>query len=260
MKRAFSTLFNLNAVPAGAVTVTVNSSAAIIDTQAVLTVPASGLRVVLPITSPKVEYTDLADNYVEIPRPGRKPLLVRPGGKLRKVKLQVEISDPDPRVVEGILMALSFTASGAGTTGGLDNALPVVLTYAPMDSQTWLTATGYWRVTGMTVTSQTREMATNGITWASATVELTENSDPPDLSGALPFTPGATGQPSTSVVAPLGRSVSVIVAQSGDTLFTLAVRIYGAAEPGWRVLADANGIVDPRSIVAGQALRVPWAT
>lgn len=256
-----TTLDNLfeNATPTGAVTVTVAYAPAITDSRAVLTVLASRLTVSLPITSPKVEYTALADDWVEIPRPGRKPLLVRRGGKLRKLKLQVEVANSDPTVVEQTLMLLSFVASSAGTDGGLSVASPVVLAYAPMDSRSWLTMTGYWQLTDLTITSNTRQHVTNGVTWASAAVELTENSDPPSLSGVPLFAPGQILGPSDfTILPPVGSPVSVVVAQAGDTLFTIAVRVYGAAEPGWRWLAFANGIMDPRAVSAGQALRVEW--
>lgn len=46
------------------------------------------------------------------------------------------------------------------------------------------------------------------------------------------------------------------VVQQGDTLETIAEQKLGTAEK-WRLIAEANGIDDPRSLRVGQKLKIP---
>ncbi len=46
------------------------------------------------------------------------------------------------------------------------------------------------------------------------------------------------------------------VVQEGDTLETIAEQKLGTAEK-WKLIAEANGIDDPRSLRVGQKLKIP---
>jgi nucleoid-associated protein YgaU len=54
-------------------------------------------------------------------------------------------------------------------------------------------------------------------------------------------------------------TVNSVTVAEGDSLYRIAVRVYGNPEPGWMVLAGANNITNPISIKVGQMLIVPPA-
>lgn len=266
-----SSLFTGGA-PTGAVTISVSNAAPPVDTKASLTLVPIGApgstfttQWLLPVTSPEVDYTQLSDNWVEVPRPGRAPFLVRQGGRLAKVKLTVTFvsqasfnkgrGDIGQSVEQDLEVFISMARAFRGAGGLLNVPLPVALTYGPIDSSQWLTATGHWQITDLTVHSVQREQITNAITQATMTIELTESSDPPG-GPSLVDTRSAFPQPGTTTPVPRSPGKIVLV-QQGDTLYSIATRVYGVPEPGWRTLANANGIIDPRAISAGQALLIP---
>jgi phage tail protein X len=72
----------------------------------------------------------------------------------------------------------------------------------------------------------------------------------PGRRGVLDVTGQLTGFSNTN----LGRSQ--VQVQQGDTLQSLAQRVYGN-ENLWYVLADANGLQADASLVAGSSLTVP---
>lgn len=264
----FASLFA--GTPTGAVKITVSGAPRDVDTKASLTLAdGSGQPLTiwfLPVTSPEVDYSQLADMWVEVPRPGRAPYLIRQAGRLTKVKLTATFvsqasfnkgrADVGLSVEQDLGVFISMARAGRGPGGLLSGALPVVLTYGPIDSSQTLTDSGHWQITDLTVHSVLRVPVTNAIAQATMTVELTENSDPPGIRTAGVDPRSSFPQPGTSTPVPLSPG-KVVIVQQGDTLYTIATRIYGAAEPGWRTLANANGIVDPRAISVGQALLVP---
>jgi LysM repeat protein len=254
--------------PTGAVTISVSGAARAVDTKASLTLLNIGASVLtqwfIPITSPEVDYTQLSDSWVEVARPGRSPFLVRQGGRLSKVKLTATFvsqasagkgaGDVGQSVEQDLETFINMARSRRDQNGVLAFPAPVALTYGPIDSSKWLTDTGHWQITDLSIHSVQREPITNAITQATMTIELTENSDPPgtpmlDSRGAFP-------QPGSAPPIPKSPG-SVVTVQHGDTLYSIAIRVYGAPEPGWRTLAAANGIKDPRSISVGQALLIP---
>jgi LysM repeat protein len=91
-------------------------------------------------------------------------------------------------------------------------------------------------------------------TQAPAGGEATAAAPEPEATAAPAPTQGAAAQP-TSPPAAQGQSV-VHTVQPGETLSSIARR-YGTT---WQVIAQANGIVNPNQIYAGQQLRIGSST
>jgi nucleoid-associated protein YgaU len=51
--------------------------------------------------------------------------------------------------------------------------------------------------------------------------------------------------------------VTSYVVQQGDTFYSIARKVYGTPEPGWRTILDANNMTDPRQLYVGQTLLIP---
>lgn len=238
------------------VTLTVPGTITTTDVQAELTILGDPNPIVLPITDPSAEYTNLEGDWVEVVRPGRKPLNVRRGNKLAMVKLNVTIVDQagsarDPGgLVEGIIARLKIMANTESVTQ------PIALTWGAFDSSAELTETGHWRIDSLQITSTLRQPNTNNISQATATIQLKEVQDSP-VSTALTSYIAAPAAPAPRATGVGSSRITVTQVLPGETLYAVAARVYGASEPYWRTLAIANGISDPRTVSAGAELLVP---
>lgn len=193
-------------------------------------------RIVLPVTSPKVDHSALAANWQQVERPGEKPLLGVAGQQLHVARVDVLIARKDGSAVEDILVNL-LNMSRESTN---------VVT---MHHYGYLEA-GPWRMTDFTISSEMRLLGTNQITRARATLTLTEAVPEPG--------PRATKKKSQASKADdhnKSRPKTYTV-KAGDTLSGIAARFYGDAND-WHKIAKANNIRDPRKLRIGQVLKLP---
>jgi hypothetical protein len=146
--------------------------------QAVLSLLGSGQALALPITDPAAVYASLEGNWVEVPRPGRKPMNVRVGGKLSTLQLNITLAPANGSVfdpggtVQPVLERLINFANA-------DGVYPLALAWGGVDGYTGLSATGHWRIDALTVNSTQRQPGTNNVTQANVSLTLKEVSDPP---------------------------------------------------------------------------------
>lgn len=243
--------------PTSTVTVAIPGQPLTTDVKAQLTLlNGGGVVIQLPITDPSAVYDNLAANWVQVTRPGRAPILVNAGGQLSTLQLNVTIAAPDggPRddsnTVQGIIEQLM-------TMTTIDNiAQPVALTWGGIDSSSVLTSTGHWHLTDVQLTSTLRQPTTNNISRATATITLTEASDPPTSGNVTGWT-APPAPPKPVVSGGITGKLTTITVQPGQTIYTVAAKVYGSPEPGWRTLLNFNGITNPALVVPGLVLAVP---
>lgn len=191
----------------------------------------------LTITRPDVEHFNLAQEWVEVPRPGEVPLLRVAGGKLRKYRLEAILNAIGDGDIEADLRVLSqghtFMPEVSVGFGNLE--------------------AGRFVITDMVVRSTRRQHGTNKIARAEVIIELTHKPDEP--AQALPVSvPSASPPPSSPPpAAPAARTHTV---RSGDTLWGIAIKFYNDGNR-WRTIADANGVRDPRKLAIGTVLTIP---
>lgn len=209
-----------------------------------------------PIISPESELSDLAATWAEQPRPGRKPLLRRAGLRLAKHSITVTLVRPDPQAsVESDIRALAMMAQSTE---------PIALAYGA--SLPTLSASGHWVIRDLTIRVLARAQGTNDATQAEATIDLLEANIPrwkrpasmkkPAASTTTKLLfPVASGSPlGTEPIFWTRPRAHTVVA--GEGLYGIALRYYDDVDM-WRAVADANGIIDPRTVEAGQVLRLP---
>jgi nucleoid-associated protein YgaU len=210
-------------------------------------VTAVAESLIVPSVDPAVSFGDMADNWVQVPRPGRKPLLRWLGQKLATIQLSLTIDDV--QTINGNAdAALAYLAQWARTNASLQ------LAYGPFE------AVGFYSITSFVPKSVLREQGTNRITRATVDMTLTENPEgsaiqtvpPPTTSSA---TSVSTGQPQPAKTTSTASSRSYVVV-AGDSLWSISVRFYGIGTY-WRRIADANGVTDVRTIRPGQRLIIP---
>ena len=196
------------------------------------TITSTNGTVTFAITNPEVLVGNVADRWVEVPRPGQKPYLERAGSRLRTLRLDILLDSAQPGFVQAQLVALMFMAAGVGP------GKTCVLAYSAFESNQHVTATGTWVITDLDLRSVKRAPGSNEITRARMSLTLTE------ASPAQPADPG---------VLTLGRAQDPAgkvrprrhVLRRGQTLQDVARRFYGDRRL-WTRIAAANGIIDPR--------------
>jgi LysM repeat protein len=241
-----------------AVTVNVTRPVRTVDVKAELTLLGrGGETIVLPITDPKATYDNLAANWVEVPRPGLKPYNKRVGDNLHTLAVNVTIvgSDNGPRDPAGtcdhiVRQLLDMTANDTPDA-------PVALTWGTLDSASTLTQTGHWHVQSMTITGVWKQPGTNNISQATAAITLKEASDEPTTPNAQPTWLAPPPPPSPVTVSATVPRIRVYNVVQGDTAYSIAKKVYGSSEPGWRTILAANGLTDPRNLTPGMALLIP---
>lgn len=195
--------------------------------RAVITLGAETLT--LPITSPEVEHTDQASEWVDISRPGQRPLFRRANEKLRGMRFDV-IFHRDGAPVDEDLRTLRRFAN--------NNAAPLTVAYGPLEA-------GQWRLVDFPIRTVMRQAGTNAITRAEVTLVFVEAwFDPARPSAVRPVAPAA----------PAGQRSHTVA--SGDTLSKIAVTYYGDANQ-WPRIAEANSLRNPNVITPGMRLVIP---
>lgn len=210
-----------------------------------------------PLISPESELGDLAAAWTEQPRPGRKPLVRRVGPRLTRQSLTATLRRADPQgSVEGDIRWLANMAQSSE---------PVAIAYGA--ALPFLTASGHWVIKDLTIKILARAQGSNDATWAEVTLDLLEANIPRWRRPASMRRPAAAAAssllfPVAGPVASAGdgddfrgrpRSHTVI---GGEHLYGIALAHYDDVDM-WRAIADANGILDPRTLSAGQVLRLP---
>lgn len=205
--------------------------------------------VVLDYVSPSSDLGGLAPSYDEVARPGRRPLLLRSGQPLPRLAFSATLANGNDRQqhVEADVATLKRIA-GSGE--------------AVLVSHYGASSSGAWRLTDLTIKGTTRTAGTNHISRAELDLGFTAVSDP--SVGVGPLTGGARPAAGSPVTAPgkgnpTSRPAAVTyVVKGGDTLAGIASRFYRNPDR-WRLIADANGIRDPRKLRVGQRLTIPPA-
>lgn len=247
----------------------------------VILVPERGGAWRLPLAPREVEHANLAATWTEVARPGRKPLLIHSGGKLRTMSLELTVGYLDyDRPVEAELAKLRTLAAGTDRVR--------FVSYGQSEA-------GWWRITDASMRSVLRQHGTNRITRATVSLSLTESSDfalPSPVSRAKSKTPNVKSYPKRPLTAAERRGVldtgsaaannlldrnryrpgyslgpdgswyqisatrygmRKYTVKKGDTLITIAMRRYGNGN-SWRWIAALNKIKDPRKIRPGQVI------
>lgn len=209
-----------------------------------VTITVGNLSLTLPITSPRSEHDRLAADWVEIPRPGQRPLLRNAGGQLRRMTIDVIFKNY--RVgggpVERDLLALAKLSR---------RGKPLRVSYGPFEA-------GLWRLTDITIRSTKRALKTNHIKLAEVRLQFTEAFEetrkptaaqrPAETEAPGPPAAGAGGKPSPKT--------QTHVVKKGETLSRIALDHCGNANL-WPKIATANKIRNPNRIFPGQKLTIP---
>lgn len=220
-------------------------------------VTENGRSFVLPFAPRQVSHAALADTYVALDRPGRKPLTVRTGRGLRTVTFDVFLGYRDhQRSVEPLLEQLRRIAESGDT---------VTLSLSDLEAGV------KWNLTALTVDTLLRQQGTNAVTRANVSLTFTEDVDAAVNVGPLsggkkkknkgdgkggkkgkgdqawgPQAPGSKGKTTTQ-----RHTVA-----AGETLASIALLYYGDPN-AWRPIAEASGIRDPRKLKVGARLTIP---
>jgi nucleoid-associated protein YgaU len=197
----------------------------------------------------EVTHTELTFPWEEVPRAVGKPMLVRGGGKLHKMSMQLTLGHTDYRDSH-VQPALNHLRKLARSKR------PLKVAYGEMESK-------LWRMTNMSVTSQLR--ARNGQI-SRATVDLEFTAIPKQRLFLGPASGGKGGKSKKG-----GRGgkkkkhkggkgrrdrPKFYVIKKKDTMVKIAIRFYGKASM-WRRIADVNDIKKPGDPKVGKRIRLP---
>lgn len=192
----------------------------------------------------EVMHTDLSPDWQEVPRATGKPLLVRGGGRLRKMSTTLTLghTDYEQSVENQIDDILKLAHSHKVLRVG----------YGELESR-------FWRLANVTVTSQLRNRR-GQITRATVDLDFTSVTNQRVFAG--PTSGGKGGDKDKNKNDGGGGGgerdrPKFYRIRRGDTLTEIAVRFYGRARM-WRRIADVNNIKHPRrGIEVGKRIRLP---
>jgi LysM repeat protein len=198
--------------------------------------------VTLPITDPKVDHSNVGDEYVQQRRPGpnRQPLLLHAAKQLAVEKLSVILAQPDGSSVEDLMSRLKILAGGGG---------PITVGYAHYEA-------GQFEITDLSFSTELRSPIDNAIVRATADITLTSANPQPVPQQLKAPPPPPPAPPASAPAPPTVDGARRYTVKSGDTLFAIAQRTYGNGNL-WRRIADANHLKNPNRIAAGQVLTLP---
>jgi hypothetical protein len=204
--------------------------------------PRMASKVTLSVTSPDTDLGEMADDWRTTPRPGRRPLLQRAGGRLQTRAIEA-IHDADYGVDVELDIHLMRTFC----------SLPsVIVGYSNLEA-------GAWAITAFHPTVLRRGPGSHKVTRAKFAITLTEISGPTPPGAVVAITAISAPAPkpaSTAVPGAAGAAPRRYTVKPGDTLWAIAQRTYGDGTK-WTVIAAANGIRDPRALRVGQVLVLP---
>lgn len=185
----------------------------------------------------EIEYGGWNQNWTQVDRSGREPLLLRKGDNLDTLKfsfMMTRIYAMNARQTEAMnaLKAMAKTNER------------ILVRYGPSEA-------GLWRVTEASVSSMLRNPDDNEVTRAMASVTLTRASDPAVAVGPV------TGGSATAGGSGGGAARSYTVVK-GDCLWNIAKRYYGNGALYPRIFdANRSKIKDPHWIYPGQVFVIP---
>jgi LysM repeat protein len=209
------------------------------------TLKSGRLVLTVPVTNPSVTHTLREPDWVQIPRLGNQPLMRKGNPRMPQMHVDVtfttDTGNVDAQLAQLEAIANSSTPITVGNWSGME--------------------AGFWWVTAMSITSQSREEGTNSIT--KATVALTFTRAPYNSYKAVTVTAPKPVKPppvKPGVSHPAGGSAAgrpkTYVVRSGDTLTAIAARFYGDPDK-YAAIAAANRIKNPNLIYPGQKLILP---
>lgn len=191
----------------------------------------------VPYAPREISYDGIAQKWTEVERSGAKPLLMRQGDVLLKMKFSLRLANVDAFYAQ--------TGSIAAIRALAKTRERVLVRFGPNEA-------GLWRITDCSLSSSRRHPDTNEITDAVATFTLTEASDAAPAVGPINPPP----PPPPPVTPPPPPRTYVVVA--GDCLWKIAQRFYGQGIL-WPRIFDANRsqIKKPNLIYPNQRFVIP---
>lgn len=208
----------------------------------------------------EMEVSGLAADWVEVPRPGTRPALVKAGLRLTRTSWGFEL---DGRGLAGDGMAedAPVDAELVRLVAMARYNDQVTIGYSALEANRYLVDSGQWIITDLRFKVLRRRALDNRPTRIRVDLELTEAVL---LKEARPGTTAATSAPAptaTAAAAPVATSstaarVRRVTYDGATSLWEVAQVNYGDGN-AWRAIAEANGIVDPRRIPAGTVLVLP---
>lgn len=191
-----------------------------------------GVALVVPYAPTTSSHGGIAPEFMNVPRGGRRPLLLRGAESLETMSFELILGHFDPQ---------QSCASDLNTLRGLaDSGARMKVKLDAVASR------GQWRMTSFDYQVLGRQHGTNQPTRAVCNVTFTRVSDPVVSVG--PVSGGAKGGK--------GKRPKFYTWKKGDKLPEVAKRFYGDTK-AWRKIADANKIRDPKNIKPGRKLRLP---
>ena len=218
---------------------------------------SSATPIRLPWTNPQAVYDNLHGNWQELARPGLKPFNKRVGDNLHTLQVTVTIAPADGGVRDPAGSAQDIIDALVDAANADSPASPVVFTWGPFSSSARLTQTGHWHIDSFTLNSTWMDPSSNRVSQATAQITLKEACDEPGAADASSSYSSAGAAPTAAPDLAGQANVGTWTVRAGDTAYSIASAVYGAAEPGWRYVLSANGISDPRALAAGQVLVFP---
>ena len=175
----------------------------------------------------EVTYSGYENQYNQIPRPDRKPILMRSGLGLRKISMDVFVGSEDfTASVNSQLMVLENLANSLSR---------IIIEYDP---RTY----GFWRITAMSYSSVNRNPDTDEITRATVSIEFTEMDEKTEATLNL-----------VNVKRPKS-----ITATGNASLSQIAMNYYGTDSTYvMSAIASANNITNPKYIPVGMKIVLP---
>lgn len=201
------------------------------------------LAMTIPIVDPETDFSELGQEWATIDRFPLVGVTYRRGPKLARATLRMRFiaEDRDQSIAHEVLALKAMC----------DSLSAVVLSYGALEAK--MSRSGAWVITGGGVNVLQRVQGSNDPRWAEATLELLEFADFLDQQFVVPAGLLASG---ARVTASGGRTPATHIWRSGDSLYALALQIYGDAAM-WTKIGDANKVRDPAAIPVGTVLKLP---